>query len=74
MVHGQMNKVNSPQRLNCRLNVSNVYIVSTSPFARQAIPGKIVNGVLKVSDTDDNLLPEHPTESQPGLIEIGLII
>ena len=33
--------------------VSNVYIVSTSPFARQAIPGKIVNGVLKVSDTDE---------------------
>ena len=35
--------------------VSNVYIVSTSPFARQAIPGKIVNGVLKVSDTDEQL-------------------
>ena len=35
--------------------VSNVYIVSTSPFARQAIPGKIVNGVLKVSDTDGQL-------------------
>ena len=35
--------------------VSNVYIVSTSPFARQAIPGKIVNGVLKVSDTDEHL-------------------
>ena len=33
--------------------VSNVYIVSTSPFARQAILGKIVNGVLKVSDTDE---------------------
>lgn len=35
--------------------VSNVYIVSTSPFARQAIPEKIVNGVLKVSDTDEQL-------------------
>jgi hypothetical protein len=35
--------------------VSNVYIVSTSPFARQAIPRKIVNGVLKVSDTDEQL-------------------
>lgn len=35
--------------------VSNVYIVSTSPFARQAILGKIVNGVLKVSDTDEQL-------------------
>lgn len=35
--------------------VSNVYIVSTSPFARQAIPAKIVNGVLKVSDTDEQL-------------------
>ena len=35
--------------------VSNVYIVSTSPFARQAIPGKIVNGVLKVSVTDEQL-------------------
>lgn len=35
--------------------VSNVYIVSTSPFARQAIPGKLVNGVLKVSDTDEQL-------------------
>lgn len=35
--------------------VSNVFIVSTSPFARQAIPGKIVNGVLKVSDTDEQL-------------------
>ena len=35
--------------------VSNVYIVSTSPFARQAIPGKIVNVVLKVSDTDEQL-------------------
>ena len=33
--------------------VSDVYIVSTSPFARRAIPGKIVNGVLKVSDTDE---------------------
>lgn len=40
--------------------VSNVYIVSTSPFARQAIPGKIVNGVLKVSDTDEQLTTRAP--------------
>ena len=54
--------------------VSDVYIVSTSPFARRAIPGKIVNGVLKYQTQMSNLRLEHPTENPQNLMRIDLII
>lgn len=33
--------------------VSDIYIVSTSPFVTLSMKGKVTNGILKVSDTDE---------------------
>lgn len=33
--------------------VSDIYIVSTSPFVSLSMKGKVTNGILKVSDTDE---------------------
>ena len=43
--------------------VSDVYVISTSPFAKSKIEGKVENGILKFSDSDEQTVTRA---SEPG--------
>lgn len=49
--------------------VSDVYIVSTSPFVSLSMKGKVINGILKVSDTDEQPISRASRYSRPTTYE-----
>lgn len=49
--------------------VSDVYIVSTSPFVSLSMKGKVTNGILKVSDTDEQPISRASRYSRPTTYE-----
>lgn len=51
--------------------VSDVYIISTSPFATLSMKGKVSNGILKVSDTDEQPISRAGKYNSPTQYEAG---
>ena len=49
--------------------VSDIYIVSTSPFVTLSMKGKVTNGILKVSDTDEQPVSRASRYSRPTTYE-----
>lgn len=49
--------------------VSDIYIVSTSPFVTLSMKGKVTNGILKVSDTDEQPVSRASKYASPVTYE-----